>query len=401
MNTEITMTMESLPRQVDETLDADAARRSRALFNALMIVGAATVVVGAAFGGARFWSALLLVSTFLVGLGLAGGALMAYEYLSGAGWSVAVRRVPEAMTALLYWGGLGILAVLLLRPSLYPWTSPEEHFIGFKGFWLNRPFFLVRAVAYLSIWIGLSRLMVANSRRGDEEGGLGRRRLNTVLSGVYIVTFALTVWLSTVDWIMTLEPHWYSTVFGVYNYAGIMSSGIAVAILLGLWLRRLGPWRGVLRDDHLQDWGKLLLTFCTFWIYIWFSQYMLIWYGNVPEETVYFIRRTSGAWGSLMLLNLALNWVVPFFLLLPRWTKRDGRVLGQIAVVVLAGRWLDLYIMIVPADPSASTVPTLWDAGLTVGAVGVVCWAFWRAMRRAAVAPVGDPYLPESLHYHS
>jgi hypothetical protein len=385
--------------RLEEKLDAGSARKWQSLFRVLMLVGALTLLAGLLLGGARFWSALLFASLYLVGLGLAGAALMAFEYLTGAGWSVAVRRVPEAMTALLWWGGLGVLAVLVCQPSLYPWTSGEHHFVGFKALWLNRPFFLARAVAYLAIWIGFTRLMVRNSRQQDQTGEAWLRRRNVAVSAAFMVLFGLTVWLASVDWLMTLEPEWFSTIFGVYNFSGIMASGIAGVVLLALWLRRLGPWRGVLNEEHLHDLGKLLLTFCTFWAYIWFSQYMLIWYANIPEETVYFTRRVHGAWGSLMVMDILLNWAIPFFVLLSRRHKRDARIIGQAAVVVLAGRWLDLYLMIVPGNPEASALPDAWFVGLTLGMIGVAGAVIWRAMQQAAVVPVRDPYLSESLHY--
>lgn len=386
--------------RLEKKLDAGSANLWLSRFRAMLIVGAVTAVLGAVLGGDRFWSALLLVSVYLVGLGLAGAALIAFEYISGAGWSVAIRRVPEAMTAFLFWGGLGVLAVLICRPGLYPWTSGEHHFTGFKALWLNRPFFLARTVGYLAIWIGFTWLMVRISRKQDVTGNPGLRRRNVAVAAVFTVLFALTVWLATVDWIMTLEPAWYSTIFGVYHFSGLMASGVATIVLLGLWLQRLGPWRGIMTTEHLHDLGKLLLTFGTFWAYIWFSQYMLIWFSNIPEESVYFIRRSRGAWGSLMLVNLLLNWVVPFLVLLPRNSKRSPKIITQVAVVALVGHWLDLYLMIIPANPSASPMPDLWNLGLTVGLVGAVGLVFWRAFQRAAVVPLHDPYLQESLSYH-
>lgn len=384
----------------EDQLNVGVAWRWLSLFRLLMSVGLVTAAAGALLGGPRFWSVLLLVSVYLVGLGLAGAALMTFEYLSGAGWSVALRRVPEAMTALLPVGGVGVLLVLVFQSSLYPWTSGEHHFVGFKAIWLNWPFFLLRAVAYLAIWIGFARTMVRNSRRQDGTGNHNLRERNVAVSAAFAVLFALTVWLASVDWLMTLEPEWFSTIYGVYHFSGIMASGIAAVILFGLWLRRLGPWHNVLREEHLQDLGKLLLTFCTFWAYIWFSQYMLIWYANIPEETGYYVRRLSGAWGSLMIVSLLLNWAIPFFVLLPRGNKRNSRIIGQAAIAVLVGRWLDLYLAIVPANPEATPIPDLWMVGLTLGLLGVTGMFFWRAIRQAPVVPVGDPYLSESLHYH-
>lgn len=382
-----------------ENLEVDHARQWQSLFRMLMLVGAVTLAAGAVLGGTRFWTGLLLASVFLVGLGLAGGMLIAFEYLTGASWSVACRRVPEAMTRWLPWGGLGVLLVMVLHPALYPWTADQE-MIGFRAFWLQRGFFLGRTVVYLAIWILFTRAMVHNSRQQDHTGDIAYRRRNVVLSAVFTVLFGLTVWLASVDWLMSLEPHWVSTIYGFYFFSGLMSSGVAVAILLGLWLRRLGPLRGIFSEEHLQDLGKLLLTFTTFWAYIWFSQYMLIWYANIPEETVHYLCRVQGAWGSLMIVNILLNWAIPFFALLSRKTKRDGRTMVKISMVVLLGHWLDLYLMIVPSQADASVVPSIWMLGLTLGFVGMAGTIFWRAMKQAPVVPVRDPLLDESLHYH-
>lgn len=388
--------------QLEARADARAANKWLQAFRVLMIVGAITLVGGLIFGGTRFWAALLLTSLMLLGLGLAGTMRIATEYLSGAGWSVACRRVPEAMTAFLPWGALGILMVLVLHPSLYPWTKPEygEHFSRFKACWLSRPFFLARAVAYLAIWILFARTMVRNSRRLDETGDLRNRQRNVAASGAFAMFFGFSVWLASVDWVMSLEPHWYSTIYGMYFFSGLMSSGLACIILLGLWLRQIGPWRGVLNEEHLHDLGKLVLTFCTLWMYLWFSQYMLIWYANISEETSHYVPRVHGTWGSLMIVNILLNWAVPFFTLLSRRSKRDGRIMAQIAVVLLLGRALDLFIMIGPTVFGPSALPDVSIVGLMLGMIGLAGTVFWRAMKQAPVLPVRDPLLAESLHYH-
>src|SRR5262249_54514930 len=155
-------------------------------------------------------------------------------------------------------------------------------------------------------------------------------------------------WLASFDWVMSLEPHWASTIFGIYNFAGMFSSGIALMVLLVLSLCQTGPLRDFVNEEHLHDLGKLLFAFSTFWMYIWFSQYMLIWYADIGEESVYYVHRLHNAWAPLFLLNIILNWVAPFAALLSRGAKRSPRALGRVAAVVLAGRTLDVYLMIGP-----------------------------------------------------
>jgi hypothetical protein len=242
---------------------------------------------------------------------------------------------------------------------------------------------------------------VRTSRRQDSDGDAAHTRRNARLSVIFILAFAVTFWLASFDWIMSLEPHWASTIFGVYNFAGMFSSGIAALILLVVWLRRTGPLRDFVNQEHLHDLGKLYFAFSTFWMYIWFSQYMLIWYANITEESAYFVRRQQGAWGTLLVLNVFLNWVVPFLALLSKRVKRNPRTLAKVAAVGLAGRWLDLYLMIAPAAaPGPPRIGPI-EIGLTAGACAVFVLLFRRSLRQAEPVPIGDPRLSESLAYHN
>jgi hypothetical protein len=200
---------------------------------------------------------------------------------------------------------------------------------------------------------------------------------------------------------MSLEPEWYSTIFGFYNFAGAFLSGLATLALLLVWLQRHSALKTVIREQHLHDVGKLLFAFSTFWAYLWFSQYMLIWYANLPDETVYYIRRLHGFWQPLFVLNLVLNWVIPFFALLPRMNKQRTGILVRVSIALLAGRWLDLYLMIMPPFSGGKPRIGIWEIGLVAGMVGAFGLGLLAALRRAPLVPVRDPYLAESLHYHA
>ncbi len=388
-----------------ETLDFSPSRRIVGLFRVLAAAGVITVLLGVFLAPQRAWPALLLGSYALIGLGLAGLFFVALQYVAGATWSVALRRVPEAMTAALPAGALGLAAVLLGQPTLYAWfRNPwpaAEGFLGFKRVWLSEPFFLARSAVYVLVWMGFAYALVRNSRRQDSTGSFDLTRRNNRLAAIFIVLFALTFWLASYDWIMSLEPTWYSTIFGVYNFAGLFTSGLAVIAILVVWLQKSAALEHTFTENHLGDLGTLLLAFSTFWAYIWFSQYMLIWYANLPEETSYFIRRIHGVWGTLFVLNFLLNWAVPFLVLLPRANKCNPRVLAGVSVVVLVGRAVDLYTMILPPFVGAKPVFGIWEAGALLGTVGVFVLVFLRALRQAPLVPIGDPYLPESLRYHA
>jgi len=373
-------------------------------FQVLALIGATTLVAGLFFASQRTWLNLLLISYYLVGLAMAGMVWIAIQYVSGAHWSTALRRVPEAMAGLLPFGALGILSVLLLHSSLYPWTAGlhiDAEAPGFKLMWLSLPFFRIRALVYLLGWLGFSWAMLRISRQQDSDGDMGYTRRSAALAALFLVFFGITFWLASFDWIMSLEPEWYSTIFGFYNFAGAFLSGLATLTLLLIRLREATALKDVIRDEHLHDVGKLLFAFSTFWAYLWFSQYMLIWYANLPDETVYYVRRLQGFWQPLFVLNLFLNWVVPFFALLPKMNKQRVGILVRVSIVLLVGRWLDLYLMIMPSFSGGKPHFGVWELGLVAGLVGVFGLGFFAALRRAPLVPLRDPYLEESLHYHA
>lgn len=369
----------------------------------LTILAAITLAAGSATAPDRVWSNLLIVGFYLATLGLGGALFMALAYVSNAGWNVGFRRIPEAMAVLLAPAGLALLAILAVRREQYGWHPHGEGDVGtfwFKELWATPSFWMIRAVIYVALWIVFSRLLVMVSRRQDQTGSVGLTVLNKRLSAVFLIVYAITFSLASCDWLMLLEPMWFSTIWGVYNFAGMVQATLATMILLAIVLRNRGPLRGAFTDDHLHDLGKLLLGFSCFWMYIWFSQYMLIWYTNIPEETSYYILRTQGAWGPLMVVNLVLNWIAPFFILLPRPCKRSESVMLKVAAIVLIGRWVDLYLMVFPATIGETPVFGLWELAGMALLISTFGWLFFRTFAKAPPVPSGDPLLSESLHYH-
>jgi len=369
----------------------------------LVVIGVVTIICCAFLQPQVLWASILQASFLMVSLGLSGVLMIALQYLTNAGWSISLRRVSEAISGLLIPGLIGIAAVLLLRPSLYPWTTlaeGEHAFGGFKGFWLDHTNWLIRAAIYATIWLLFSFALRWNSRRQDIDGKISHTRWNTGISALFVIVFSLSYWLASVDWLMSLEPLWFSTMYGVYNFAGLLSGGVAITIVVAVWLRSRGTLRGLVTDDHLHDLGKLLMGFTTFWAYIWFSEYMLIWYANIPEETEHFIRRTHDLWLPLFYLNFGLNWLIPFLALLPRASKRDGSFLVKIAVIVLLGRVLDTYLLIMPTVSEATPFAGLAPLGIILGAIGIAILSLGRSLGKAPLIPLKDPYLEESLHHH-
>lgn len=393
-------------------------RKARLGILGLLGAAAAVFIGGLFLDPVRIWPNFLITFVLLVHVGLAGIFFVAVQCVTKAGWSVVVRRVAEACAGALVPAVVMAPLFFFGASTIYEWARPEavagDVMLQAKSAWLNVPFFMARTMACLLVWIAFAAVILRHSRAQDIDGDRSHTTANVRLSAVFLIFFGLSVSVTSFDWLMSLEPHWFSTIFGAYGFAGLFQSGIAVMTVIVLLLRRAGYYRRdrypcfdippgelhVVTAHHLQDLGKLLFAFSCFWAYLWFCQYMLIWYTNIPEETVYFARRQSGGWQILFVINLIVNWVVPFLALISRHSKRNANVLLAVAVGVLFGRWLDLYVMVMPvfrADPGFSP----WDLLTPLATLGLLLAALLPSLRGVPLVPARDPYLSESLHHHS
>ena len=350
------------------------------------------------------WPNVLLAAFFALCIGLGGLLFVAFAYVTKAGWSVAFRRVPEAMAGTLP-VGVGAMALALAGMGwLYEWSHADavasDPLLQEKSVWLNAGAFVVRSILYLVVWLAMAAAILRVSRNQDRTGSVEATGRNVVLSTLFIVLFAVTFSMACFDWLMSLEPHWFSTVFALYNATGLFLAALAALTLLLIALRRLGPMRHVVRADHFHDIGRLMIGFSVFWAYLWFCQHMLIWYGNIPEETAYYALRQNGAWGPILVLNPVVNWLIPFLVLLPRAAKRSETVMRNVALLLLCGRWLDLYFMILPPFRPEAPAFGPWEIGPVAAALALTVLAFFRALRRAPLLPRKDPMLVESLNHH-
>jgi hypothetical protein len=368
----------------NSSIGRESNRRARL---APLVLGGIALAIGCAVAPARMWANLMLTTFLLVGMGLGGLLFLALADVTGARWSNSIRPLAAALGRTLPWTAALLFVVLLAGLGNYPWMHEDlaahRPTFWFKAAWLEPRFFVVRTVLYLAIWVALAAALVGGRQRRaqDAMGEHGRSRR----SAGFLVLFAFTFWLATTDWIMSLEPEWYSTIFAVYHFSGVLVGSLAAITLLAIWRSPAGS-QSVTRDQ-LHDLGKLLFGFSSFWMYLWFSQYMLIWYTNIPEETFYYVRRTQGTWQPLFVLNFALNWAIPFFVLLPRAAKRSPSVLLKVSIILLAGRWLDLYLAFAP--PLAETPAFGFSE---VGALLVALTAAGMLLRRAIPhAPPMDP----------
>ncbi len=307
------------------------------------------LVIGILLRPEAGWSGLLIGGFFGLTLALGASLFAAINAVSGARWSAPFAVVPSALGRTLIVPALALAVTFLGGLSvLYPWAQPAvvegSHLLQEKTAWLNVPFFLARAGIILLVLLAMTHSLFHRPASGNA-AALPR----PPAAAVFLVVFAVAITVGSWDWLMSLEPEWFSTMYGVYSFAGAFVGGIAAITVLSIRLSGSHASPVQLGERQLHDLGSLLFGFSVFWAYIWFCQYMLIWYANIPEETPYYARRLSYSWSMLFWLNPVVNFVVPFVVLLSSRAKRNPQVLMEVAGVVLAGRWLDTYLMVAPA----------------------------------------------------
>jgi hypothetical protein len=381
-------------------------------WNRLPVTGAVLALLGGGLcailgmGNPRQFFFSWLVS-YLFFLTLALGALffVLIQYASQGGWGIALRRIAETIFATLPVMAALFLPVLLGLHHLYEWSHADavEHdaLLRWKAPFLNVPFFLIRAAIYFACWSVIALFYYRLSRGQDATGDpavSGRLRR---LAGPAIIVLALTQTFASIDWIMSLTPHWYSTMFGVYFFSGSFVGFIALLSIVAVAMRRAGLLDTVISAEHLHDVGKFLFAFTAFWAYIAFSQFLLIWYANLPEETIWFKARLEGSWKGVSIFLMAGHFAVPFLYLMGRDVKRRGWTLALGGAWLLAMHFLDLYWQVMPTLHPEGVRVSMLDAAAFVAIGGCFVAAAGWLMRRQALVPVRDPRLAESLAFEN
>ena len=353
----------------------------------------------------RIWSNILLNTVYFIFISLCGVVFIVIHILGDSGWQVSIQRIPEAVSMYLPVGSIFMLIILgglwFNYHHIYHWVHPDPHdeILQLKTGFLNVPFFSIRTIIYLTGWIVFAVLLRKTSLNEDRKANLKYFNKSNILAGLFIVFFAITSSTSAWDWIMSLDPHWFSTLFGWYLFSGLLSSGTAIIILITVFLKYAGYLPHV-NKEHLHDLGKYLFGFSVLWAYLWFSQYMLIWYGNIPEETIYFIERLE-KYNTFFFLNVAINFVFPFLALMTRNSKRIPVILTLVSIIVFAGHWLDYYLLVMPGTLGKDAGIGIPEIGITLGFSGIFLFVVFRALTKANLVPKNHPYLKESLHYHT
>lgn len=426
-----------LPKR-DQVIARDLAKPAGAALVAGIIGLAATAALGLGNGDGmvRFGHSLLVAVMFFLSIGLGALFFVILQHVTSAGWSVAVRRVAETLTgvlpymAILVIGLVGIPAAMGLD-FIYDWANSHSSYvegselIQHKAGYLNGPFFLGRIVLYFLIWIGVARFFAGQSRAQDEDQDPARTLKMQRRSGVAIILFGLATTFAAFDMMMSLNAEWFSTMYGVYFFAGAFWSSLATLALATMWLEKRGQLQGVVTKEHYHDIGKLMFAFTFFWSYVAFSQYMLYWYADISEETMWFKYRTEAptadmgiagnGWMNFGILLLVGHFLIPMLGLLSRHVKRRRNVLAAWCVYVLVFHFVDLYWNIMPeaingahatgdlglASPYQGPDFGLIDITAMAGVAGIFVFGFLKSLDGKSALAIGDPRLEESMAFQN
>jgi len=379
-------------------------KQYRNILIVLMVVAflvALTAVFAFRPGASRIWANILLNNQFFLGIALGAAFFIAVNRVAMSGWHTIIQRLPEAMTSFIPVAFILMLLIFFGMNSIYHWSHYEgyDEVLEGKKAWLNIPFFFTRIVLYFTGWIAFTWMMRKNSESLMISSDLKYHNRRKIFAGLYLVFFAITVSASSWDWIMSLDPHWYSTIFGWYVLISMFVTSLAFIIILAWFLKRAG-YLTQLRDDHVHDLAILLFAFSIFWSYEWYAEYFLIWYGHLPEETTYYITRLN-EYKAIFYLNIGINFIVPFFGLIRVRSKRNLNWVAMVATVVIIGHWIDYWLMIMPGAAGGDSAIGLLEISMTILYAGLFIFVLFRSLARGPLIIKNDPLLDESLSYES
>ena len=344
--------------------------------------------------------------TFLISIGVGALFLVALEYVAGAVWSVPIRRIVEFFAAVIPFLAILVLPLLFNIHDLFHWSHAEavaeDLILQGKEPYLNIEFFIIRVFVMIGLWSLFYFIISRNSRKQDKTKDQKLTRKNIKLSAVFIPVFAITISLAAIDWLMSIEPHWFSTIFGVYYFSGTVIAAIAAVTIATVYLKEHGYLHSRMTNDHLFSLGALQFAFINFWGYIAFSQYLLIWYADLPEETFWILQRWEGGWAIMSLLLIIIHFLVPYIALVSQPSKMNPRRLKFISVWLLFAHLFDLYWLVMPQMPGlADGFVFSWiDLVFPVAAVGFVIIIFNMKAKKENLIPIGDPKLKRGLDFH-
>lgn len=372
----------------------------------LLVVGGVLGILSYVLDPARASYSYLITFLFIISIGIGSLFLVALEYASGAVWSVPFRRVSEFFSSIVPFLILLAIPLVFNLHDIFKWSQPaavsSEKLLQIKTPYLNISFFLIRNAVILIIWSIFYALIIKNSRKQDSSGDQKLTKLNITTSTIFIPIYAFTITFIAIDWMMSIEPSWYSTIFGVYFFSGITMCALAVATFAVLYLLENGYLGNRITEDNLYSLGTLMFAFTAFWGYIAFSQYMLIWYGDLPEEISWFLHRWDGGWKYVSIILVITHFIVPFFGLLSSKAKTNHKRLKFMSVWIIANHLFDIYWMVMPGMVVAGGKYFFsWsDLVFPIAAVGLFILLFVFMVKKYNLMPLGDPKLKRGLEFH-
>lgn len=373
---------------------------------------AASAVAGHGHGGhqvgwtARLYAVIWHNAVFFTGLSLIGVFFVAVQYVAWAGWSVTIQRIPEAFGAFLpITFVVMVITFILGHHEIFHWTDAEavahDKVLQGKTGFLNIPFFMTRMVLFFGLWYVIWKTLRNYSLKEDLEGGLAYYNKSINLSAVFLIIFGVSTSVVAWDWTMSINPHWYSTLFGWYQFASWWVAGLATITLIILHLKDKG-FLSYVTQNQLHDLGKFMFAFSIFWAYLWVSQFILIYYANIPEEIIYFKERMhlyDGHYRGIFWINITVNFFFPFLFLMTRDAKRQSIMLKIAAIALLAGHWLDFYQMIMPGVTKGTSGFGFLEFGALIVFISAFVYVISNQLSKAGLLTKNHPMLQESLHH--
>ncbi len=371
----------------------------------LGILAIAVSFIGLGTDKKGFYFSYLVAYMFTLGIALGALVFVMIQHITRAGWSIVVRRIAENMAGTIPWLAILFIPVILGREELFHhWMHPVaiDGVLEGKSGYLNINFFYVRAAIYFAIWVLLAWFFRGKSIAQDETGDGQQSMKMARMAAPGILLFGFSITFAAVDWIMSLAPHWFSTMFGLTYFAGGMMAFLAMLALVAIWLRGKGILGTAVNQEHYHDIGKLMFAFMVFWTYVNFSQYFLIHYADLPEETVWYAARMESNWVTISQILIIGHFIAPFAFLMSRHTKRNRKTLAFGSIFLLVMHWVDMQHVIVPNNhDSHGFHPHWWDATLVVGFICLFLGITIHNISRHHLLPVRDPKLKESLSFQN
>lgn len=363
-------------------------------------LGLIATAIGFVTNADQFYRSYLLGYIFLLGIPLGSLALLMVHHLTGGGWGLVIRRTLEASARTIPLMAVLFIPIIFGMHTLYHWTHADvmanDPIVAQKAIYLNESGFIIRAVIYFVIWSFFALALVRLSSKQEGEDVHFSRFEN--LAGPGLLIYALTMTFASVDWVMSLDPHWFSTIFGLWIMVGQVLTAFSFTIAIAFLVSRDGRMASVITSDKFHDYGKLLFAFIMLWAYLSYSQFLIIWSANLPEEIPYYLQRLGGGWTIVMLVVILGHFVLPWTMLLFRPTKRASQRLMAVAVFMLAMRYVDVFWLIAPWVRHEGGFGIHWlDITAVLGLLGVWVGLFCHNLRSRALLPINDPYLAEVL----